>query len=293
MNKFYKWGFVFYFVLFFKTNSHAQLSPADSTLFSTIFTSQIYIPYWNYPYPWYVYDSIQTKQQLENRFITTFPFTPADFNNNTYENIQNATLSYSTQVNSSFNTFPWIYNQTDPVMQLPFTLNGKMDTAYTAYTPSVANGDCNTAFLLIHGNDINTTTQLLQGIGYACYYCNVKNTCLQYGDVYTYSKPNEDWRAIYWKRKKLNDYAYNYCEAIGHNYGTNYLIETMALVKHLKKSYSKITCIVGGHECCVQTNRRKENGGSITHALFNLGIRLRHLQNRSQAKDIYFCFANG
>jgi len=240
MNKFYKWGFVFYFVLFFKTNSHAQLSPADSTLFSTIFTSQIYIPYWNYPYPWYVYDSIQTKQQLENRFITTFPFTPADFNNNTYENIQNATLSYSTQINSSFNTFPWIYNQTDPVMQLPFTLNGKMDTAYTAYTPSVANGDCNTAFLLIHGNDINTTTQLLQGIGYACYYCNVKNTCLQYGDVYTYSKPNEDWRAIYWKRKKLNDYAYNYCEAIGHNYGTNYLIETMALVKHLKKSYSKI-----------------------------------------------------
>ncbi|MCC7029480.1 MAG: hypothetical protein IT257_04175, partial [Chitinophagaceae bacterium] len=240
MRKFYKWRFLFYCLLFLNKNVDAQLNAADSVLFNSVFTSSIYIPYWNFPYKWYTNDSITSMQGMQNTFASEFPFTPSDMTNYTFKNIKNETLIFDTDLNASFNQFPWIYGQTNPIMKLPFMLNNKSDTAYTAFTPSALNGDCKTAIFLIHGNGVNTTTYLLQGAGYACTYCNVKNTCLQFGDVYTYCKPNEDWRAIYWNKKKLNDYAYNYCEAIGHNYGTNYLIETIALVKALKSKYERV-----------------------------------------------------
>ncbi len=36
MDKFYKLGFVFYFILLLNTSSKAQLTQADSTLFNTV-----------------------------------------------------------------------------------------------------------------------------------------------------------------------------------------------------------------------------------------------------------------
>ncbi|KXK44196.1 MAG: hypothetical protein UZ11_BCD004000159 [Bacteroidetes bacterium OLB11] len=236
--------FLLFFSILFNLNalvSYSQLNPIDSTLFNTIFTQSIYIPYWNYPYTWYVYDSIKTMSDFENRFYYTFPFTPADLNENTYANIQNNGFEYTNSVNASFAILPWIYNQSNPVMQMSFSLNNKIDTTYFAYTPSNNNGSsCKVAFFLIHGNGTNTTTQLLQGSGYACNYCNVKNACLQRGDVYTFCKPNDDWRAFYWNKKKLSEYVYDYAEGVGHHGATNYLIETMAIVKELKKKYSKV-----------------------------------------------------
>ncbi len=255
------------FLLLISKPGRAQLNNADSSLFNSIFTSSLYIQYWNFPYLWYVDDSISSKQDLLNRFNTGFPFVPADLNPSTYANIVHAPISYVTDVNASFNQLPWIYNQTDPLVMLPFSLNGKTDTAYSALTPGIQNGDCSTAFLLIHGNGTNTTTLMLQGSGYGAVYCNVKNTCQQYGDVYSYSKPNEDWRAIYWNRKKLNDYVYNYCEAIGHNYGTNYLIETIALVKSLKKKYSRVIVIglsEGGYTTLLNLLNTEPDGAVVS-----------------------------
>lgn len=91
--------------------SYSQLSPADSSLFLSIFNQSIYIPYWNYPYKWYVYDSIKTVNDFETLFYNTFPFTPSDLNDNTYNNIQNEGFEYTNSVNASFAILPCIYNQ--------------------------------------------------------------------------------------------------------------------------------------------------------------------------------------
>lgn len=251
----------------FSPKTYAQLTPADSVLFNSVFKSFIYIPYWNFPAQWYVNDSISSMQQLQQRFVADFPFTPLDLDSSTVSNIVLSDLTYANDVNIGFNAYPWIYNQTDPVMRMPYMLNGKVDTAYTAFTPSLAGGNCKTAFLLIHGNGNNTTSELLQGIGYACLHCNVKSQCLQHGDVYTYCKPNEDWRAIYWNRRKLNEYVVNYCEAMGTNYGTNYLIETIALVKALKSKYSKVIILgisEGGYTALLNLLNTEPDGAIIS-----------------------------
>lgn len=226
--------------------SKAQLTQADSVLFINSFVEPIYISYWTYPnYRWYAYDSIKSKQGLTDLMNREFPYMPADVTKTVYNEINLGGLKFDSVINNSFNHYPSIYGQTNPVVKLSYELHNKPDTAYAAYTPSVAGAgsSCKTVFLLLHGTGTNTTSQFMQNNGYANIYCAVKTKCLQYGDVFSYCKPNEDWRAIYWNRKKLGDYVFSYLEATGHNYGTNYLIENIALVKYLKTKYQRVVLL--------------------------------------------------
>ena len=60
-------------------------------------------------------------------------------------------------------------------------------------------------------------------------------------------KPNEDARAIYWLDKRLNAYLVSHLDSINKNYGVNYLIELVALIKNLKKNYTKVI-VLGASE---------------------------------------------
>lgn len=223
----------------------AQLSNADLSLFINSFTDPIYLSYWNYPLKWYIHDSVKSKAQLTQYLESDFPFTPSDINKNIINEISLGKYQFDTSLNSSFNAYPSIYGQTDPVVKLTYSLHQKNDTAYAAFTNSTLSntGNCKTAFLLLHGTGTNTTSQFMQNNGYANILCAVKSKCAEYGDVFSYCKPNEDWRAIYWNRKKLGDYIFGYLEATGHNYGTDYLIENIAFVKYLKQHYERVVLL--------------------------------------------------
>ncbi|HPI54336.1 MAG TPA: hypothetical protein PLU10_06550, partial [Chitinophagaceae bacterium] len=241
--QFLLWILLFSFV---PVKSKAQLTQADSTLFINSFVEPLYISYWVYSgYRWYANDSIKSKQGLTDLMNREFPYTPSDVTKTITNEIQLGPLKFDSVINNAFTHYPSIYSQSNPVVKLSYELHNKKDTTYAAYTPSSvgAGSNCKTVFLLLHGTGTNTTSQFMQNNGYANIYCAVKTKCLQYGDVFTYCKPNEDWRAIYWNRKKLGDYVFSYLEATGHNYGTNYLIENIALVKYLKTKYQRVVLL--------------------------------------------------
>lgn len=241
----------------------AQLTPGDSIFFQTHFNEYMYIDPILYPGNWYVYDSVVSMIDLENKLNLTFPYKSADFNN-AYELIHpTSDIYYDTFLNSSFNLYYTLfgnaYKQYDPLVKLDFELNGKNSHAYTTFTPSVVNPDKEIAFLIIPGSNQNQTSEVMLGTGYHNTNCYVRNLLLLHGDVFIECKPLEDYRALHWNNSKLSssdyntpgpDYIYNYLDSIDQPYGTNYLIEALAMIKQLNKKYKKVVlvgCSMGGY----------------------------------------------
>ena len=116
---------------------------------------------------------------------------------------------------------------------------------YAYYNHSLV--DTTVAFLIIPGTGIHNGWHIAAGD--TGYYHNVpspiKDKCLAFGDVYTYVKPNEDFRGI-WKDiggsyMKL-DYNYftPYTDLHGNSWAANMQIECTAIVKCLKLKYNKV-----------------------------------------------------
>jgi hypothetical protein len=105
-----------------------------------------------------------------------------------------------------------------------------------------------TAFLIIPGTGIHGGFHIAEGnpTDYQNMPLPIKDVCLPYGDVYTYVKPNEDFRNI-WKNsgspyyKKL-DYNYYtpYTDLHGNHWAANMTIESIAIVRYLKMKYQKV-----------------------------------------------------
>jgi hypothetical protein len=108
--------------------------------------------------------------------------------------------------------------------------------------------DSGTAFLIIPGTGIHNGLHIAEGdtANYQNLPKPIKEVCLPYGDVFTYVKPNEDFRNI-WRNtgasfyKKLNyNYFTPYTDVKGKPWGANMTIECIALVKYLKLKYQKV-----------------------------------------------------
>lgn len=108
--------------------------------------------------------------------------------------------------------------------------------------------DSSTAFLIIPGTGIHNGLHIAEGdsTNYQNLPKPIKQVCLPYGDVFTYVKPNEDFRNI-WRNtgtsfyKKLNyNYFTPYTDLKGKPWGANMTIECIALVKYLKLKYQKV-----------------------------------------------------
>ncbi|HPI55611.1 MAG TPA: T9SS type A sorting domain-containing protein, partial [Chitinophagaceae bacterium] len=99
---------------------------------------------------------------------------------------------------------------------------------------------CRYAFMLVPGTGTNESYSIVNGWGYHNQLCQMVANCRTYGDVYTFMKPNEESRAIFWNGKKLNEYIVSYLITQNTRYGINYLIEMIAWIKYLKANYDKV-----------------------------------------------------
>jgi hypothetical protein len=236
----------------------AQVSNADSMYFNTVFINNGYINDVNNPGNWYIHPEITSKQNLFERLNAQFLFSNNDYYGS-YASMQVDTLYPEQLVNSSMNTYfttnaNYAYKQLNPIFSLPFTLHHKTSKAYCTFTPSTntTTSDCNTCFLMITGSGTHNGTELIRGEGYQNNMGFIKDSLKQIGDVYIAFRPLLDFRAFYRRLipggipKVLNsEFPFpsqitNYLNNRGTPYGTNSLIESIALVKYLKSKYKKV-----------------------------------------------------
>ena len=225
--------------LLFHTKLKAQLSASDSAYFQNIFTNNLYMDTTLYSGNWYQYNPITTMYEHYLILDTNFKFKTQDLDSISYLTIDDS-LHYDTPRNTSFNQYPTLMNQTDPIVFVPYTFLNKHSRAYAIRHRDTLNTSCRNAFLIIPGTGVNASKDIVNGVGYHNQLCLMKNNCMNYGDVYTFMKPNEESRAVYWNNKKLNEYIVNYLITQNTRYGINYVIEMIAMVKYLKANYDKV-----------------------------------------------------
>jgi hypothetical protein len=250
-------------LVFSNQTLHAQLSATDSIFLNTHFTEPMYLANDLFPGNWYVHDEVDSIPELFEKLDSMFVFNPSDFDS-AYAHLQtDAYVRFDTLLNTTFNyyyaTYGNAYKQYDPLVTLDFSLKGKSSKAYATYSPTNASDTGAIGFLIIPGSNNNQTTQLILGTGYHNTNCFVRNKLMEFGDVYIQCKPLEDYRALYWNKKKFNsgdyvspglNFIYSYLDSIDTPYGINYLTEAIALLKHMKSKYKKVMvlgCSQGGY----------------------------------------------
>lgn len=236
-----KFFVLFIITLLMNSLAKAQLNAADSLLFAQIFNQQKYADDSAFPGNWYVNDTVQSTAELQTALDSSFKFQLHDFDSLHTMTVVD-TLFYDSLRNNTYNFHPFVYPQNDPLVNIKFTLNGKTGSSYTFLFPSDTASQSQTAHLIIPGNGNNATSTMVQGGGYHNLLCYVSNHLKLYGDVYTYIKPNEEARAIYWNQNKINhSYLVSYLDtSMHHPYGINYLLEIIATIKFLKEKYCKV-----------------------------------------------------
>lgn len=275
--KFYYYLRTFLFLMFFGSgtiSTYAQMTYSDSVFFYSVFTLTKYSDDTLFPGNWYIHDSVQNVQSFFNNLDSSYVFSLSDLENqNTF--IIDDSLTYDSLRNATYNLYPFIFNQSDPLISIGFQLNGKTSKTYSYFYPSLdTQQNCKTAFLVLPGNGENESTNIVQGIGYHNQNCSVVNHLKSVGDVYTYIKPNQDARAFYWNNLRLNDYLYFYLNITHKNYGINYLTEIIATIKYLKSHYSKVIllgCSEGGYAGLL-ASMFTEPDASIISAGYTIGF---------------------
>ncbi len=218
----------------------AQLNAADSSYFLGVFTSPKYIDDSVYSGNWYQYNAITSMYEHYLILDTNFKYKTPDLDSINYLTIDDS-LHYDTMRNNAFNTYPALLNQTDPIVYVPYTFMNKHSRTYSIRYKDSNQHNCRYAFLLVPGTGINASYDIVKGIGYHNQLCLMKNNLINYGDVYTFIKPNEESRAVHWNGLKLNnEYVVSYLITQNTRYGINYLIEMIAMIKYLKANYDKV-----------------------------------------------------
>lgn len=239
--------FVFLVVVLMLANQvvKAQLNAADSTWFLQNFGSPRYCQDSILPGNWYMHSPLLSKNDFHHQIDSVFKFGLADFED-IDSMLLNDTLFYETARNTTFNTYPWVFKQKNPLTYINFTLNEKKGTAYNYFFPKDTGGvvHCDRAYVIVPGYGNNTGIDLVQGYGQYNALCFVANQVRSGGDVFAMVKPNEDARALHWNKKKYNHFQMvTYLASIHHAYGLNYLIELIATIKLLKQKYSKVVVL--------------------------------------------------
>ncbi len=223
----------------FSQKVSAQLSPADSAYFLNIFTYPIYMDDSVNPGNWYLQQDISSMYNHYLAMDTGFKFKTADLDSIAFISV-NDNYVLDTDRNASFAQYPTFLNEADPMIYLPFDFLNKHSNAYAIKYHDTTQQHCRYAFLLVPGNGHNQTYELAQGTGYHNQLCQMKNHCIQYGDVFAFQKPNQESRAIHWNGKRLDDYLIWYLNTAFTPYGINYLVEIIAWVKYLQAHYDKV-----------------------------------------------------
>lgn len=219
--------------------SKGQLSSTDSIFFQSIFTNQRYVDDGIMPGNWYHWPSQDSVAQLYQTMNSVFRFSAPQLDS-IHQMTVSDTLVLDTLVNNSMAQYPLNYPQQDQMVLLPFQFAGDSMHAFGFRFPDTTNSHCRSAFLLIPGTGMNESYAIVNNWGYHNMLCYVMNNCRKFGDVFTFIKPNEESRAIFWNANKLNEYVVSYQIAQGKRYGINYIVEMIAWLKYLRKTYDKV-----------------------------------------------------
>lgn len=237
---------LFVFIIGIQSKVFAQMTSSDSVFFSSIFTYTKYADDTTFPGNWFIQDSVQDMPTFHQQLDSMFKFSIADYYSIDSIHVDNF-YTFDTLRNNTYASYPFVFTQINPLIYLDFELLGKNGRTYAFLFNGVSNQTCKTAYLIVPGGGENQSTNIVLGTGYHNTNCTIVNSLINNGDVYTMIKPNEDARAIYWLDKRLNNYVVNYLDSVNKNYGINYLIELVALIKHLKKNYTKVI-VLGASE---------------------------------------------
>jgi hypothetical protein len=129
---------------------------------------------------------------------------------------------------------------------LNFSLFGKDGKAQNIF---YSGNDTSTCIFVIPGSGINQSTSILNQLwNYHNLNCYIPSFLQNYGDVYLYVKPNEDYRAHWTTQfgpmRKINELGIiQTLMGMGRSYAANYLIECIAMVRYLKSRYNKVLVI--------------------------------------------------
>jgi len=235
--------------------SKAQISSSDSIFFNSIFTTPQYWASWIYPEPAYIHSPITSVAEMYQRIDSIYKYRQEDFPGSYKRMLVQDSIGYIDSIN---NTFSYYYSLDStfalkqpepPCVSLPFSLNNKNSTAYAYFKPkagAVPSTCERIAFLVLPGSGDNMSTATARNEGYNCLECDVKNYLAQKGDVFIQVYPFQDFRALRFGQRKLNtelpipSYLTSYLLSNGTPIGTNILIESVALVKYLRKHYDRV-----------------------------------------------------
>ena len=237
---------LFVFIIGIQSKVFAQMTSSDSTFFSSIFTDTKYADDTTFPGNWFIHDSVHDMLTFNQQLDSIFKYSIEDFNKIDSIIVEDY-FSFDSVRNTTYANYPFVFTQSNPLVYLDFKLLGKKGRSYAYLFNSFTNQTCKTAYLIVPGGGENQSTSIVQGMGYHNLNCSVVNSLINSGDVYTMIKPNEDARALYWLDKRLNSYLVSHLDSINKNYGVNYLIELVALIKNLKKQYTKVV-VLGASE---------------------------------------------
>ena len=232
-----KYRFLFFILLVCSTHkSSSQAFPLND-----IFTQYYAITFLSNDSNNFILDQVQSFNDLTRIVQHECPF--SIYNAEHLNDI--VPLNVFNPIYGLHNQLPWA----DTVLQEmngSFSIDTVVKNWYAYYNKSSV--DSTTAFFIIPGTGTHSGWQIASGNpnDYHNIPMPIKDKCLQYGDVYTYVKPNEDFRSI-WKDAGATYYMkldYNYftpyTDFYGFNWAANMQIECTAAIKCLKLKYNKV-----------------------------------------------------
>lgn len=171
-----------------------------------------------------LYPEVSNLEQLQ--VATARIFMPYETIFDAYKNITNVQIAGSKE----------------HVARINYTIKNQVTyDAYTYVAKSLVEAEVDTAYLIIPGSGVNEASKIFYGDD-ADYHCCLRNKIDKNADVYVYVKPNNDFLAIHHQGKVLNGKVALFPQLLmmGGSYSTRYLVDAIALAKHLKGKYKKL-----------------------------------------------------
>lgn len=126
------------------------------------------------------------------------------------------------------------------ILILAYKYGDKADTAFAYYKPALNKSENDLGICIIPGSGYNQSSAMFYNEK-DNYESNIDDFTQNYGDVFIYVKPNEDFLAIHNSKNKIGEASYvNYLLCKGSSYSSYYLIQSLALSKFLKNKYKEL-----------------------------------------------------
>ncbi len=126
------------------------------------------------------------------------------------------------------------------ILILAYKYGEKVDTAFAYYKPTLNKSESDIGICIIPGSGYNESSGMFYNEK-DNYESNIDDFTQNYGDVFIYVKPNEDFLAIHNGNNKIGEASYvNYLLCNGSSYSAYYLIQSLAVSKFIKNKYKEL-----------------------------------------------------